>query len=165
MTAKTDGDYEELEIMAREIWRECFHGLISDSQIEYMLDKFLTTEEMKRCAAEGYIYRTVLCGERKVGFVALHPEGKKMFLSKLYLYSRERGKGFGRMMLEDVLREAEKMGLESVYLTVNRGNARAIGVYERCGFSRVREQDADIGGGYVMDDYVMEKKTGTETSK
>ena len=47
--------------------------------------------------------------------------------------------------------------LRSAYLTVNRGNAKAIRAYERNGFKVVRTQVTDIGNGFVMDDYVMEK--------
>ena len=36
---------------------------------------------------------------------------------------------------------------------------RAIGAYRRAGFREVRAQVTDIGGGYVMDDYVMELET------
>ena len=156
-TAKSDADFEQLETMAREIWRECFRGIITDGQIEYMLGKFLTASEMKRCAADGYIFQTVCSGERRVGFLSMHPESEMMFLSKLYLYKGERGKGFGGEMLGHVRDEAKKRGLPKVYLTVNRGNARAIAVYEHAGYIRAREQIADIGGGYVMDDYVMEQ--------
>jgi hypothetical protein len=40
---------------------------------------------------------------------------------------------------------------------VNKGNEKAIRSYERNGFVKVRSQVADIGKGFVMDDYVMEK--------
>ena len=32
--------------------------------------------------------------------------------------------------------------------------------YEKLGFTVIKEEDIDIGNGYLMNDYVMEKKIG-----
>lgn len=45
----------------------------------------------------------------------------------------------------------------ALYLTVNRENAGSIAAYLAMGFRKVREQVTDIGEGYVMDDFIMEK--------
>ena len=42
-----------------------------------------------------------------------------------------------------------------VYLTVNKGNKRAIRAYEKSGFSITESVVTDIGHGFVMDDYIM----------
>lgn len=44
--------------------------------------------------------------------------------------------------------------LARIYLTVNKHNKRAIAAYERFGFARTEEAASDIGGGFVMDDYI-----------
>lgn len=54
---------------------------------------------------------------------------------------------------------AREVGARTIWLTVNRRNERAIGAYRRAGFREVRAQVTDIGGGYVMDDYIMELET------
>ena len=43
-------------------------------------------------------------------------------------------------------------------LTVNKGNTDSIAVYLKSGFVVREEAVFDIGSGYVMDDYVMEKR-------
>ena len=48
-------------------------------------------------------------------------------------------------------------GLSMIYLTVNKQNLSSIAVYEKLGFVRARELVTEIGNGFVMDDYVMEK--------
>jgi ribosomal protein S18 acetylase RimI-like enzyme len=40
---------------------------------------------------------------------------------------------------------------------VNRNNAQAIAAYRRNGFDVAREVVVDIGGGFMMDDFVMSK--------
>ena len=47
-------------------------------------------------------------------------------------------------------------GLSKIWLTVNKYNDGSIAAYEALGMKRVRDQVADIGGGFVMDDYVYE---------
>ena len=51
----------------------------------------------------------------------------------------------------------KKEGATKLQLQVNRDN-KAKYFYEKLGFEVVRTQVFDIGQGYVMDDYVMEKK-------
>ena len=46
-------------------------------------------------------------------------------------------------------------------MEVNRENVRAQRAYERYGFGRVEEAVFDIGGGYVMNDYIMARATGS----
>ena len=86
----------------------------------------------------------------------LNPEGDHLFRPKLYLSAENRNKGLGQRALEEVAEAARRLGLRAVYLTVNKGNARAIRAYERFGFVRTGADVTDIGGGYVMDDYIYE---------
>ena len=76
-----------------------------------------------------------------------------MYLSKLYLYKDERGKGYSRQMLDFVIRNARNIGLTSIELNVNRNNS-AIYAYEKLGFKVIRAEKNDIGAGFFMDDYV-----------
>ena len=43
---------------------------------------------------------------------------------------------------------------------MNRNNLESIAFYERIGFRKTEKLVTDIGGGYVMDDWRMEKNTG-----
>ena len=53
---------------------------------------------------------------------------------------------------------ASNKALSRVRLTVNKGNAHATAVYEHYGYRTVEAVQSDIGGGYVMDDYIMVKR-------
>ena len=41
---------------------------------------------------------------------------------------------------------------------MNRFNEKAIGAYRRNGYAIRQELKTDIGGGFVMDDFIMEKR-------
>ena len=86
------------------------------------------------------------------------PEPSRLFLSKIYLDPDLYGRGLGQTILGEIAHMARRLGLDSVYLTVNKGNARAIRAYEKFGFVRTDSVVTDIGNGFVMDDYVYEYK-------
>lgn len=96
--------------------------------------------------------------DKPAGFFALVPQKDGiLFLSKFYLKKDFRRKGIGRKQLEFIEKSGKDMGCQTIRLTVNRHNEGSIATYEHLGFHRVGEQMTDIGNGYVMDDYVMEK--------
>jgi ribosomal protein S18 acetylase RimI-like enzyme len=45
-----------------------------------------------------------------------------------------------------------------LWLQVNKKNAAAMAFYRSAGFEVIREAVFEIGGGFVMDDYVMAKQ-------
>ena len=91
------------------------------------------------------------------GYVAFRTDGDKLFLSKLYIHKRFRLRGLAHRSVDLLMRLCREQGLTALYLTVNRENIGSIAAYISMGFRTVREQVTDIGEGYVMDDFVMEK--------
>ncbi len=80
-----------------------------------------------------------------------------MKLEQLYLLEGYRGKGWGGFMLRHVEAGARQKNICLLMLQVNKRNEGPIAIYRKAGF-RVREEAIlDIGNGYFMDDYVMEK--------
>lgn len=141
--------------LAREIQIPYFTPMIGKEQIVYMLDLFLSEAAVKKSLEQGYQYRLVKYHDEICGYFAVCPEKDKLFLSKFYLKEEFRGKGIGRKMMEEVCRLGN--GLQSVYLTVNKQNHGPIAVYKALGFSVIDSVETDIGNGYIMDDYIMEK--------
>ena len=80
-----------------------------------------------------------------------------MFLSKIYIRKKFRGSGYSRTTMNFIADLCRDDGLNMIYLTVNKQNLSSIAVYEKLGFVRARELVTEIGNGFVMDDYVMEK--------
>ncbi|WP_303825429.1 GNAT family N-acetyltransferase [Ruminococcus flavefaciens] len=156
----TDIGLREVAELADRIWHECFVGIISTGQINYMVEKFQSYEAMKKQTEEqGYYYLAVREDGELCGYIGVRPEeGDRLFLSKLYLRNDKRGMGIGSAMLGRVFDEARACGKKSVYLTVNKHNDRAVAVYKKTGFELTDETVTDIGNGYVMDDYIFEYK-------
>jgi len=80
-----------------------------------------------------------------------------LFLSKVYILKNKRGLGIGKIAFQFIETKAGENHCKKISLTVNRNNLNSIKAYERAGFQNTGELIQDIGHGYVMDDYSMEK--------
>ena len=156
----TENELRDIAELASQIWHECFVGIITNGQIDYMVDKFQSYPAMTdQINEQGYSYFAVREDGELCGYTAVKPEkDDRFFLSKLYLRSDKRGRGIARTMLDKVFTEARNAGKSSVYLTVNKHNSHAIDVYKKVGFEVTDTAVTDIGGGFVMDDYIMTYK-------
>lgn len=144
--------------LAEEIWTEHYASILSAEQIHYMVDRFQSAESItKQLADQHYRYYLIITKNKTAGYMGIQPQEGRLFLSKLYLRKSARGRGYARRLLAFLIGFCSGADLSSIWLTVNRRNTDSIAVYERLGFVKTREEAADIGGGYVMDDYIMEK--------
>ena len=154
------GEVPAICALAREIWYQHYPGIITVRQIEYMLDQRYGPETILRQLESREAWWDKLeIGGRLAGFAQYEPGARpaSMKLDKIYLHPRHRGKGFGSTLLEHVEAAARDRGMATLYLQVNKGNSRSIATYRRNGFVVAGTARVDIGGGFYMDDYVMEK--------
>jgi len=153
----TEGQFELVESLAEQIWNEYYISIITQEQIDYMLATFQSKEAIQQQVETGYQYFIINNEEGEaVGYTAVKPEDGKLFLSKLYVSKDQRGKGYGSAALTAIKQLAQEQACTTIWLTVNRHNEASISTYKRNGFTIAREQVADIGNGYVMDDYILE---------
>ncbi|MHA7964580.1 GNAT family N-acetyltransferase [Paenibacillus sp. CAU 1782] len=147
-----------LAAMAETIWHEYYASLISFEQITYMVDKFQSVQAISSQIQEGKLDYYFIAEEGiPVGYLAVSEDNGALFLSKLYVLKEHRGKGAASRAMTFLEQLCKIRDLQTIWLTVNRHNDASIAVYEKKGFRKLREQVGDIGNGYVMDDYIMEK--------
>lgn len=148
--------------LASEIWNDHFLDIIGQAQVDYMLEIFQSPHAIASQINSGYEYFLVLIDENQAGYLALVPDNDKgrVMLSKIYIRRDFRRKGLGGYLLDFVKNESRSRELGLIWLTVNRHNHETIKWYKRNDFVVVDEVKKDIGGGFFMDDYIMELKTG-----
>lgn len=157
--ATNDQDIRTVSSLAMTIWGEAFKGIISDSQILYMLERFQSFDALKtQIEKEGYSYLVASVDGEPVGYCGYRADGDSMFLSKIYLLDRVRGKGYSSIMVDELKRIAKDSEASAIRLTVNRKNIRAIEIYKHMGFVQYGTADTDIGHGFEMNDFLMELK-------
>lgn len=156
-------DFSLLAELAAGIWRTHYTPIIGAEQVEYMLRGRYTPERLAAYLGAGDRWLRVLRVKGEpAGYCsyALGPAEAEMKLQELYLHESRRGSGLGGFLLRHVEAEARRHGRHTLWLTVNRHNQGSIDFYRRAGFTVREEKRFDIGRGYVMDDYVMEKALG-----
>jgi diamine N-acetyltransferase len=156
----TGADLAAISKLAGVIWRACYPGIITPAQIDYMLAWMYAPDTMREeIQSQGIRYDCLLAGNELVGFASYGPtEQAGIFkLHKIYLHPAWQGRGFGSLLLQHCERETSELGAGWLILNVNKLNAKAITAYQRNGFSITESVITNIGGGFVMDDYVMAK--------
>jgi len=156
----TAADFATLARLGETIWRGHYSSIISAAQIGYMLADRYTPQKLRQYLdADASWLMLLRIDRRAVGYCsyALTDDTGKMKLEQLYLLPELHRRGLGGLMLRHVEEQARVRGLGTLVLQVNKQNAGAIAFYRKAGFSVRSEAVFDIGGGFVMDDYVMEK--------
>ncbi len=160
---KADGesDIRTIEKLARQIWRQHYLPIIGKAQTDYMLEKFQSKSAIYKDIQDGYIYYLAYYNDVPCAYSAIKIERNDIFLSKFYVKSSYRKKGIAKAMLNVIHRPAEQSA-DRIWLTCNKQNSQTLKVYSRLGFVKTGECKKDIGGGFVMDDFVLEKKLNKE---
>lgn len=143
--------------LARVVWTEHYTPIIGADQVEFMLANIQSAEKIAEKMSDGEEYYMSYLYGRLIGYMAIKAEEDRMFLSKLYIEKDFRGRGIADQFMVLLIDEARSARKHKISLTVNKQNLNSIAIYKKMGFDIEREQVADIGGGYVMDDYVMVK--------
>ncbi|MEJ2113981.1 MAG: GNAT family N-acetyltransferase [Flavobacteriaceae bacterium] len=155
--ATNKNDYLLIEQLADSIWREHYIPIIGIDQVNYMLDKFQSVKAIASQIEEGYQYYVIYFEEAPVGYLSMRKDDNILFLSKIYVSIDYRGNSIGKVALTFVESKAKADRLNTIRLTVNKNN-NATKFYERIGFVNKGPKVMDIGGGFVMDDFLMEKE-------
>ena len=173
ITPAADTDLPVISELAGVIWRACYPGIITHAQIDYMLERMYALEVMREeIRAQAIRYDLMSVDDKPAGFASYGPTEAETTrrdvqtvqravpafkLHKLYILPELHGRGFGSLLLQHVEREVFGLGGRRLVLSVNKRNAKAIAAYKRNGFAIADSIVTDIGGGFVMDDYVMAK--------
>ena len=156
---------EQLSIvrdLANAIWPSTYGNILSTAQLEYMLDTFYSIANLEKQLNNGQVFELLLEDNNVIGFVAYELNCNLENLNqpltkihKIYLLLETQGKGFGKFMINEIVKIAKSNNQKGIFLNVNKYNKAKI-FYEKLGFVISKEEVIDIGNDYVMDDYVME---------
>ncbi len=141
-----------------KIWPQTYAAILSKEQIDYMMEMMYSESSLQKQMKSGSQFVFIYGNEEPVGFAAYFQKEPSVFkLDKIYILPSQQGKGTGKFLLEYIIEEIRNKNANTLLLQVNRNN-KAKSFYEKSGFVVIDEKDLDIGNGYFMNDYVMEKK-------
>lgn len=147
--------------LAHIIWPHAYLEILSRDQVAYML-RIMYNHDVLKALEQRDDHKFLIASQKglPVGFALYHPKIPTDIsvyqLSKIYVHPLYQDKGIGKQILEYIIDNLQLLRVSTLELNVNRNN-RAISFYQKLGFKITREVDLDIGNGYFMNDYVMEK--------
>lgn len=149
----------EIAALAAVIWHAHYPGIIPPEQIDYMLARMYDVEVMQQEIVSGIVYDRLLVSGELTGFASYGPNSNsgELKLHKLYVHPDYQRQGLGTLLLNHVEATARQRAFTHLVLAVNKRNRQALTAYLKHGFVIRESVVVDIGGGFVMDDYVMAK--------
>lgn len=145
--------------LAYATWPSAYGAILSEHQLDYMLDKIYSLSSLQKQVAEQHHNFVLLIDDlTPIGFASFSEEENNpsaYHLHKIYVLPGQQGSGSGRMLLDYVVTISKQNNAAFLTLNVNRRN-KAISFYEKYGFVIKSEANIDIGNGYFMNDYIME---------
>lgn len=154
----TKVDIPQIQELAKKSWNAAYHNIISQDQIDYMLQQMYSEEEISsHLQNPNYQYYLVLKDEVAAGFIGFefHYENATTKLHRIYLLEDFKGQGLGKAAITFMKSKVSETSDKRIILNVNKNNS-AKQVYESQGFTTYEEAIFDIGNGFVMDDFLME---------
>lgn len=154
-------DIPLIKNLAEVIWPEVYTDIISAAQIHYMLGLIYSEDALATQLENGHQFIIASKENVPIGFASYSKKSEEepyiFRLHKIYVLPRQHGQGIGSALLEHIYHTARNKGASQIELNVNKYNI-AKEFYLKKGYAILKEEIIDIGGGYVMDDYVMGKK-------
>lgn len=151
-------DLYQVKDLAYATWPDTFKGILSKEQIAYMLNWMYNLETLAQQVDAGHRFYTYSENLKPLGFIGLelyHPSSDALKIHKLYVLPETQGLGVGKKLIAKAKEVANEHGIKKLVLNVNRFN-KAVEFYKHLGFIIDREENINIGNGYLMEDYVME---------
>ena len=153
-------DAEIIRSIAERTWWPAYSPILEKEQIEFMLNEIYAVKKITdQISSNIQTYLLFIKDNEPVGFAAYSPreENADIYkLHKLYCLPETQGKGFGKILINEVINKTLEAGRHILELNVNRHN-KAKSFYEKMGFEVAYEEDIPIGE-YWMNDYVMRKE-------
>ena len=153
-------DAQLIIAIAEQTWWPAYSAILSAEQLNFMLAEIYTPHKIgNQITNTEQTYILVCEDEQPVAFAAYSPRAENADiykLHKLYCLPQTQGKGYGKLLIEEVEARVLAAGKHTLDLNVNRHN-KAKGFYERMGFTVAYQEDVPIGP-YWMNDYVMRKQ-------
>ena len=156
----TINDVETIRDIADKTWWITYSPILEHEQIAFMLSGIYSADKISEQIQKNQ--QTYLLLEEEgnpVAFAAYSPreENPEVYkLHKLYCLPQTHGKGYEKVLINEVAQKTKDAGKKTLELNVNRHN-NAKSFYEKMGFTIAYEEDIAIGK-YWMNDYVMRKE-------
>ena len=154
----TAADVEPVAALARIVWQSTYPGIITQAQIDFMLEQRYNPVRLLEELASPSIWwdKATVDGQLAAFSSCLLAETPgEMKLDKIYVDPARQRLGLGGRLIANASQRALAQGCRTLILAVNKRNERAIAAYQKYGFTVREAVCVNIGNDFVMDDFIM----------
>ncbi|HVG40048.1 MAG TPA: GNAT family N-acetyltransferase, partial [Chitinophagaceae bacterium] len=154
----TAEDISLIRNLSLDVWPQTYSSILSPHQITYMLNLMYSEAALHKHMHENNDFLIIYNAGIPIGFASYGLLEHGIYkLHKIYILPKHQGRGTGKFVIDQIINDIKPKGATSLLLNVNRSN-EAKSFYEKLGFVVIKTEDIDIGEGYFMNDFIMEKK-------
>lgn len=111
-----------------ELEKECFSQAWSEDSLK---------DELTNETARFYVLRD---NEKLLGYIGANNICGEVYITNVAVNSTCRGKGYGKTLVNHLIKQSELEKALFVTLEVRKSNENAISLYEKCGFKKIGER-------------------------
>ena len=156
-------DIPKIIEVAEAVWKQTYSAFLSEEQVEYMYEKMYSADFIKWQMQNGTTYFMYLEDEKILGFVAYEInedvygllKNDVTYLHRIYVKQNTQGKGIGKILMNEVIKIAQKNNCACIQLNVHRKNT-AMYFYKKIGFELYEKTDIAFGP-FWLNDYILRK--------
>ena len=147
-------DTKIISDLAKKIWPVCFRQILTNDQIDNMLQKIYGVSALIEQMEEGQKFWIVSLSGQDIGYGSAFTKENIIWLKKLYILPDVQGKGCGKLVIETVVNNYTKFTKMSLF--VHKDNVLAQRFYEYLGFKIEREEPVKMGDYHFVESFSNE---------
>ena len=148
-------DLDKIIKLAEQTWFETYKEILSKEQSNFMFHKMYNKDVLIENYNSGNEFY-IISQNKDLGYMELIFNSDNIKISKIYILTDNQRKGIGNELINKAIKIGQSNNSNKITLNVNRNNSAKL-FYLKNNFTITKEIDIEIGNGYLMEDYVMER--------
>ncbi len=156
----TTKDISSIQAIAQQTWPVTYSAILSATQLDYMMDLIYSEFSLTQQFQGKQLFYLVTDYDKTIAFFAIEHQYQNKEVTrihKIYLLPETQGRGVGKHLIAYITTLALEQNSKILSLNVNRFN-KALHFYQKIGFKSIKVENIEIGNGFLMEDYRMEKE-------
>jgi ribosomal protein S18 acetylase RimI-like enzyme len=130
-------------MLAHRIWPVSYKDILTAEQIDNMLLRIYTPENLREEITKGHQFWLAYLGNKPVGYASAYKDGDVVWIKKVYVDPAMQGQRIGVKLMHKAV--SAFLPAKEIRLLANPKNVPAHNFYLRLGFSKIGEVPVQMG--------------------
>ena len=130
-------------MLAHRIWPKAYEGILTPEQIENMLERIYTYDNLQKETDAGHQFQVAYLGNMPVGYGSAYLDDDIIWLKKLYVDPNYQGQRIGVRLMHATV--SQLLPASEIRLLANPKNTPAHRFYQHLGFTQIGTVPVKMG--------------------